>query len=150
MRSVLGYLSPYVRSLELHVESLESERSQLLDRVLLLTTGQPLAYKPVEETPLTSEQKKAVRDKIDEISDVNNYPTMAELLADAEAHSFHVDAEDLTGREEIVEGADVINSHRESAEEEHRAVLARRKKMQHAVVAAVTEYKENTKPVELE
>lgn len=151
MRSLLGYLSPYVRSLELRVDELNVERVKLLDRILHVTTGAPLDI-PSEPEDLTPAERKNIRKGIDKIAEgdapFGGYPTMSSLLAQTEAKSFELDAGRVYG-EPVEDGADVLAAEEHNTEETTKREKSLRRDLDIATATASHEYLHRTKPVEL-
>lgn len=147
--------SSYVTSLENHIDQLRGDLAYLrnkydllLDRVLYLSTGAPLEI-PQGPPPLTTEQKQAVRDGIDEMSNdkpFGGHPTFASLLSAVEAQTFHEAAQAQSGYEEVEPGASVVNAKEEESEEARKARLTLRKHAMQAAALAQQEYLENTAP----
>jgi len=147
-------LFPYRGFLEEEIVRLRDQNALLLDRIILVTTGQPLAPMLQAQPELTAEEKKAVRAQVDEAANVepfggSNAPTFAQLLADMESKSFQDDALRPFGVDEVEEGASVVNAHAAMTEEDHQRELTIRKESQRAAARAQAEYIANARPVEV-
>lgn len=139
MRSWIGYLSPYVRSLEERVEKNEFEKSKLLDRILHLTTGAPL------EIPKTDEKQdvapsKPIRGALAEAAaaseELNSLPTYDQLLRNMESESFREDA----GLEPETQIAAIARSEEEMSEEQKKGVDVLKKQFKENFLRAREEY----------
>jgi hypothetical protein len=144
MRSWLGYLSPYVRSLEERVEKNEMEKSKLLDRILHLTTGAPLELP--KDTPVVAENPSVVKDAITKAAEkeieFGGYPTFAQLLAAKESESFREDA----GLEPETQMAAIQRSEEELTEEEQKGVESLKQQFKNNFLRARDEYLKATPP----
>ena len=109
----------------------EAEKSKLLDRILLLTTGAPLEITQnanfVQPEPVPSKNTD---------EPIGQTKTLAELLADAEAASFKQDLEDNGVPEEIVENANLTNALIDADEADGRRQAAARKNFKQAFDSA--------------
>ena len=145
MRSILGYFSAYVRSLEIQIEDLKREKSALFDRVLLLTTGAPLEIpKPdlAETSPQRSDKLSALTAKVED--ELNHaFPTFAQLLQTKEAESFREDA----GIEPETSPANYYRSQTELDEERTTAQESLKKNFKKAFDRASEEYLQGASPV---
>ena len=98
MRSWLGYVSPYVRSLELRVDELNNEREKMLERVVRLTTGYGLS-EPVPNVAQEVEQAIDIQKKQQEVFKgiPSGRPRVDEVLREAERLSIQMDARQTQG-----------------------------------------------------
>jgi hypothetical protein len=145
MKSLLGYFSPYVRSLEERVEKNEMEKSKLLDRILHLTTGAPLELPKdaavVAENP--SLVKEAMAKAAEKELEFGGFPTFAQLLASKESESFREDA----GLEPETQLAAIARSEEELTEEEQKGVESLKQQFKNNFLRAREEYLKPREPV---
>jgi hypothetical protein len=145
MRSLLGYLSPYIRSLEERIEKAEGEKSKLLDRILHLTTGAPLELP--KDTPVIAENPSVVQQAVAKAAEkeleFGGFPTFAQMLADKEAQSFREDAR----LEPETQLAAIQRSDEELTEEQQKSVEALKKQFRDNFLRAREEYLRGSQPV---
>jgi hypothetical protein len=123
------------------ITSIESEKSKLLDRILLLTTGAPLDIPA--KSPFDQPEPVATKNTDEPIGQTK---TLAELLADAEAASFKQDLEDNGVPEEIVENANLTNALIDADEADGRRQAAARKNFKQAFDSARDVYLHQINP----
>lgn len=125
---------------EERIEKLEEEKSRLLDRVLLLTTGAPLVIPDNFTQPEPASSKNT--------DEINPSPkSFSELLAEAESLSFQKDLEQNGIPEEIVENAELTNALRAADEVTGEQQAVARKQFIAAFDSAKQVYLEQIHPV---
>lgn len=98
MRSLIGFFSAYVRSLELRVDELNAERTKMLERIIRLTTGYGLD-EPVPNVAQEVEQSIEIQKKQQDVIKgiPSGRPRVQDVLRDAERLSIQMDAKQHSG-----------------------------------------------------
>jgi hypothetical protein len=145
VKSLLGYFSPYVRSLEERIEKAEGEKSKLLDRILHLTTGAPLELP--KDAVVAPENPSIVKDAMSKAAEheleFGGYPTFGQLLQAKESESFREDA----GLEPETQLAAIQRSDEELSEEQEKAVNSLKQQFKDNFLRAKEEYLRGAQPI---